>query len=433
MKRTITKPLIAAVLLSATYLKSTIKACAQNISNPDLETMSSCPSQQTNLAYAFRATNWMRPTRGTSDYFNSCGFNIDSHISAQSGDGFAGSYMELNSISLTNYKEYLTVQLSSTLLAGVTYTFSFYTAHLYGSSPTGISPVFDYVDLPATEQGFIGAVFSTAAPTIANVQPLAGGGSGSTSIVDAFGSGRTLIPATNTAVYGAASRNAWVPVSLQYTAVGGEQYMTIGQFRQGATSLPDSTAAYYLFDNFTSGLTPLPITLQDFSVVRDGVLALLSWSTVAERNNHGFELERSADGKSWNSIGFVSSKGEGGNSGLVLNYAHTDVRPLPGTNFYRLKQTDLDGQYAYGPVRTILFGDAPVSIAPNPAYGQVAIKNLKGNETISVQDMTGRNVRTAIATGNDLTVDMSDFAAGIYTIRIIGADGKVSVHKLSKH
>lgn len=428
-----TKPFIVAVLLSAAYVNSTTITYAQNIPNPDLENISSCPTQQANLSYGLRATDWTRPTRGTSDYFNSCGFNISSHISAQSGEGFVGSYMELSNGSLNNYKEYLTVQLSSALLAGVTYTFSFYTAHLYGSSPSGISPALNYVDLPAAEQGFIGAVFSTAAPTIANVQPLAGGGSGSTSIVNTFGSGRALIPATNTAVYGMASRNTWVPVSLQYTAVGGEQYMTIGQFREGATSLPDSTAAYYLFDNFTNGLTPLPVTLQDFSGVQDGVQVLLNWSTVTEHNNRGFELERSADGKNWSIIGFLSSKAEGGNSNRELNYQFADAHPLTGTNFYRLKQADFDGRYAYGPVRTLTLGAAPVTIASNPAYDKVVISNLNGSEAVIVHDMTGRELYAARAAGNTLSIGLGDLSAGVYSIRIIQQDGSISTHKLVKN
>ncbi len=97
------------------------------------------------------------------------------------------------------------------LTADPTYTFTFYTAHLYGASPESMQPKLEYLELPLSEQGFIDAMFSTVAPTNANTQSAAGGGG---PIVNTFGSGRVLIPSNNTTVYGTASRNTWVPVTL---------------------------------------------------------------------------------------------------------------------------------------------------------------------------------------------------------------------------
>jgi hypothetical protein len=233
---------------------------AQNISNPNFEIFSSCPTAQSQLV---RATGWTQPTTaGTPDYMNTCpgGLTLSPQsLSAQSGNGFVGGYAEVNSGAINNYKEYLTNQLSTPLVAGVTYRFSFYVAHLFGASPSSFSPVVTYVDLPAGEQGFIGAVFSTASPSNSNT---VGGGS-SAPLLNTFGSGRALISSTNTDVYGATSRNNWVKVTLQYTAVGGEQYMTIGQLRQGAaTTLSSGQGAYYLYDNFSAD-TDLSITKTD--------------------------------------------------------------------------------------------------------------------------------------------------------------------------
>lgn len=58
---------------------------AQNIDNPGFETYSSCPTGQTPIA---RATGWRRPTGGTSDYFNDCGYNISGTLSPEDGAGF---------------------------------------------------------------------------------------------------------------------------------------------------------------------------------------------------------------------------------------------------------------------------------------------------------------------------------------------------------
>ena len=242
---------------------SALSANAQNISNPSFELFSApCPTAQSQLKN--KVTDWIAlasPAAGTPDYFNTCGFNLSGYstaISPQNGAGFAGTYAEANN-TFNDYKEYLTTQLSAPLVAGVTYTFSFYVAHVYGASPAGFTPnTLTYTDLPVAEQGFLGAVFSTAAPVQTNTGNGSGGSPQYTSIRNDFGLGRALIPATKTAVYGAASRNTWVQVTLQYTAVGGETFMTMGQFRPGATTLPAGSSAYYLFDNFSASLAVVP-------------------------------------------------------------------------------------------------------------------------------------------------------------------------------
>lgn len=407
-------------------------AIAQSISNPDFETMSSCPTQQTNISYTLRATDWIRPTAGTSDYFNSCNFNIASHISAYSGAGFVGGYMEVRNNPLANYKEYLTNHLSAPLVAGVTYTVSFYTAHLFGASPSGMMPVVSYLDLPAAEQGFIGVVFSTAAPTNASTET---GSSNYGSIVNTFGSGRILIPATNTDVYGAASRNSWVKVTLQYTAVGGEEYMTFGQFRPGATSLANAQGVYYLFDGFAPSLTvtPLPVSLKSFTADKEGTAAQLKWTTTNESNNRGFELQRSADGKKWAAIGFVATQASGGKSLSELDYSYSDDAPLAGTNFYRLNQIDRDGKEQYSAVQTLNFDlNTTVRTYPNPVRSTLSVNGLRGDNTLKLINLYGQVLQTIKTSTPDIRIDLSAVPAGVYFLQIVDGTGNTVNLKVSK-
>jgi len=230
---------------------------AQNkIGNSGFETYTSLPTSYAQLS---RATGWVNPlgiSAGSPDYFNTLGsFNLSDKILPRTGTGtgYAGTFVELTetSIGATDYKEYMNRPLASTLTAGATYTLSFYVAHLFGSAPANFNQPagLTFFDLPSAEQGYLGAVFSTAAPvaanTVGNTSPRW------TSLRNDFGVGRVLIPSTNTDVYGAASRYNWVKVTLQYTAVGTEQYVTIGQLRPGATSLTASQAAYYIYDDFS--------------------------------------------------------------------------------------------------------------------------------------------------------------------------------------
>lgn len=407
-------------------------AAAQNISNPGFEDFSSCPTQQTNPSYTLKATGWIKPTAGTSDYFNSCNFNISSHISAYSGAGFVGGYMEIRNNPLTNYKEYLTNHLSAPLVAGVTYTLTFYTAHLYGSSPAGMLPTVAYTDLPAAEQGFIGAVFSTAAPVNANTEA---GSSNYGSIVNAFGSGRVLIPATHTDVYGVASRNTWVPVTLQYTAVGGEEYMTLGQFRPGATSLTEGQGVYYLFDGFAPSLTvtPLPVSLKLFTANKEGSTAQLNWITTNESNNKGFELQRSADGKSWTTIGFVATQTSGGKSLTELSYSYRDDAPMDGTNFYRLKQIDRDGKEQNSAVQTLNFDrNTTVRTYPNPAHSALSVTGLRGDNTIRLINLYSQVLQIIKTTTQDIRIDLSSVPAGMYSLQIADGTGNTTNLKIIK-
>lgn len=231
-------------------------AHAQLIGNPGFESFT--PPAPTTYSQISKATGWTNPLggfAGTPDYFNTQGtFNLSDRIAPNRGYGIAGGFVEFRSSSVgaTDYKEYMTRKLSGPLQAGATYLLSFHIAHLYGGAtvsynqPSSVT----FHDLPSAEQGFLGAVFSTTSPVAANTVGVSS--PRWTSIKDGFGVGRTLIPATNTDVYGPASRNQWVKVTLEYTAVGTEEYITIGQFRPGPTSLPsDFNGAYYLYDDFS--------------------------------------------------------------------------------------------------------------------------------------------------------------------------------------
>lgn len=403
---------------------------AQIIGNPDFESYTTCPSQHSR--FVNNVTNWLvslGAMAGTPDYYNACGYKMPDKIVAQSGDGYAGCYAELNN-TFTDYKEYFTCNLSTPLQAGITYTFSFYTGHIYGSTPPTFPPptTLTFVELPDAEQGFLGAVFSTAAPvaanTVGNTTPRYN------SIRDDFGSGRVLIPKTNTDVYGPASRNTWVRVTLQYTAVGGEQFMTMGQFRPGGTSLPAGHGAYYVFDNFSSSLQVLPVRLQSFSVKKINNTAHLEWTTASEQNNSGFEVQRSADGESWNTLGFVQSKAANGNSSIELDYEYVDPSPVEGDNLYRLKQTDRDGRFVYSNVNRLSFEGQGLVLHPNPVSSELFIRGLKNVNSLQVFNLQGQVVKSlTVTTSSTMRIDVSSLPAGVYTIRANLVNGESASYK----
>ena len=87
--------------------------------------------------------------------------------------------------------------------------------------------------------------------------------------------------------------------------------------------------------------TPLPIDLIYFRAQNEDKSVDLFWETATETNNDFFTIERSLDGINFESIANIKGAE---NSSIALTYQFTDTNPLSGTSYYRLKQTDYDGQ-----------------------------------------------------------------------------------------
>lgn len=163
--------------------------------------------------------------------------------------------------------------------------------------------------------------------------------------------------------------------------------------------------------------------------------SLLKWGTVSESFNKGFEVERSLDGRTWKSIGFVATLAEDGNSLSPLDYTYTDNAPYKGMNFYRLKQVDINGKYEYSEVRTVNFtAESSIVLSPNPTNSVVVISGLsKGNNHIVVTNSIGQQVlNTDINNQSSYSINLARFPAGTYYISIRNESGFVSNHKLVK-
>ena len=94
----------------------------------------------------------------------------------------------------------------------------------------------------------------------------------------------------------------------------------------------------------------LPIELLYFNGVVFETGNKLYWSTASEDNNDYFNIEKTRDGKIWNSI---SNMKGAGNSSTQLYYSFVDEDVENIINYYRLKQTDYDGKFKYSEIISI--------------------------------------------------------------------------------
>lgn len=168
------------------------------------------------------------------------------------------------------------------------------------------------------------------------------------------------------------------------------------------------------FTTHTLIAAPLPITLTGFTATRSGSNVVLQWQTATEEHTSDFILQRSPDGKTYTDIGTVAAAG---NSQALVNYIFTDLQPLTGNNFYRLKQTDLDGTYNYSSVRLISFPTADKLLWYVAGKGSVEVRLQHGNnEPYSLFDSGGRLLR-ADRLVNGAT-QITQLPPGIYFVRV---------------
>lgn len=174
-----------------------------------------------------------------------------------------------------------------------------------------------------------------------------------------------------------------------------------------------------------SGTGVLPIELMSFDATIEGSKNHLTWATVSETNNKGFDIERSRDGENFQAIGTIKAIGKAG------NYNFTDAQPVNGTNYYRLKSIDNDGSFAYSKTVAIETGKGKKSIKIFPT-------NTEGVVHIQNDDLTGVNVSVFNAMGQLVyankstnSVDLSGIVAGLYFIEVQTGNGKV-VEKVFK-
>ncbi|MCB0521856.1 MAG: T9SS type A sorting domain-containing protein, partial [Saprospiraceae bacterium] len=158
----------------------------------------------------------------------------------------------------------------------------------------------------------------------------------------------------------------------------------------------------------------------------------LKWQTATETNNEGFEVEHSTDGRNWDYLDFVNGHGT---STDVHDYTFTHEHPSHGTNYYRLRQVDFDGNFEYSNIRSVEFEglQGQINVYPNPA-SSVSNIQLPGDfeqAAIQVFDLGGRVVFGLEVEGGSQTIpiDVSAWQSGMYLVRV-QVDGRISTHKL---
>ncbi|MBK6621233.1 MAG: T9SS type A sorting domain-containing protein [Saprospirales bacterium] len=173
----------------------------------------------------------------------------------------------------------------------------------------------------------------------------------------------------------------------------------------------------------------LPVTWLSFRAEPVNDAVNLYWSTASESNNEGFGVERSANGRDWETIAFVPGAGT---TSEVQTYHFTDESPVTSHQsliYYRLKQTDYDGAFEYSPIRVVEFGDAGlgVRVYPNPASDWATLsfaEPTKVRGTVQILHENGRLMAEydIPPQTQDYQIRLAPLASGTYLLKVkVGA------------
>ncbi|MCB0762642.1 MAG: T9SS type A sorting domain-containing protein [Flavobacteriales bacterium] len=155
----------------------------------------------------------------------------------------------------------------------------------------------------------------------------------------------------------------------------------------------------------------------------------LYWSTASETNNDFFTIERSQDGVNYEEI--LQMDGAGTTS-LTNHYTAIDSKPLPGVSYYRLKQTDFNGEFEYTDPISVDFTDFDLTVYPNPAHDQISISgDTKDVRYFRFRDASGQLIREwEKSDGQTFLLGDMNLSSGVYFVEMEYLNGFVQYERL---
>ncbi len=187
------------------------------------------------------------------------------------------------------------------------------------------------------------------------------------------------------------------------------------------------------FSDFTGigNGTPLPIELLSFTATPINEHVELQWSTASETNNDYFTVEKSSDAIHFEK---VFDKSGAGNSSTIKSYADIDPNPFQGVSYYRLKQTDYDGEFEYSQIVPVSFnGNSSFQVLwsnYNAETGAINLTTTMENENLNfaLYDLTGRliNESSIQTSSSSFAIFVGKLQAkGIYLLHISNGNKQI--------
>ena len=146
-------------------------------------------------------------------------------------------------------------------------------------------------------------------------------------------------------------------------------------------------------------LSGLPVNFTSIKAFQKGVNVDVEWNVGTEDQLKHYVIERSFDGRLFTEVGTVAAIGKG-------SYSWSDIKPMDGSNFYRIRAVDLDESFK---------------------YSSIAIVNLsKGGKA-------GINVYPTVVRSGQFNLQITNMPAGSYRLQMYNSNGQVVLTRTINH
>jgi hypothetical protein len=157
-----------------------------------------------------------------------------------------------------------------------------------------------------------------------------------------------------------------------------------------------------------------PVVLSYFIAFQTTNDVVITWRTIREDTNLGFDIQKSDNGTDWESIYFVIGSGT---SSDVHDYKYVDSSTVSGTTYYRLEQIDMFGNFDFSPVVVVNITYNDVSNLIGVSTVESTIKLTGGERVAHILNIEGNHIKTVHLIKYDMiTIDVSNFTSGMYFI-----------------
>jgi hypothetical protein len=139
---------------------------------------------------------------------------------------------------------------------------------------------------------------------------------------------------------------------------------------------------------------------------------LVQWGISFLQDSIRFEVERSADKKVWKQLAAVA-----GNA--TQQYSYSDIDPVEGMNYYRIKEAGGKGRFLYSPVKWVQMSEAgKLIIWPNPADNILYVKTPFTRGSIDIINSGGRLLQKITITNYLTTIHTQKLSRGLYFLHV---------------
>ena len=169
---------------------------------------------------------------------------------------------------------------------------------------------------------------------------------------------------------------------------------------------------------FGSANSVLPLNLIDFNAVQKEGSIYITWNTDNEINLDRYVVEKSYDGKYFDSLTSVNAHNYSG----LHSYSAIDLKSPHGVVYYRLKMINNSGEFGYSKIVSLNDAVVNLSVHPNPVTGIIKVEHGKLISTshIKIYTVQGQLVLDKIADLNSIqtSINVSAFIKGVYILMI---------------